>query len=405
MRRTLWAGLIALAAAAPLRGQTAPPRYDLLNTAVGGSARNVSLGGAAVAFPSDYTSSFVNPAGLGGLANDGVDFGSDSNNIDNFVVDLSNPKSRAINDPINYSFVGARFVTSDWGFAVSEQTPYNLDSQFTGDQVKTKRGAIKFSDNQDQTEIKVQDHVYTVAGARTFLDRRLSLGLAVNYIQVYESYDFNPITNFNTIAPIHVNATNDAVSADFGVLWRPVDWLQLGAAYKMGYRVPFDDSRNAGLPLGVSVFHDGKYPDRVSAGFMWRPAKSLRVFGQSNYVRAMKDTVVVGSGLFPTNASTVGVGRYETIDAHWGMELIPIDEPDITIKLWAGGYLEQTGIQGGYYRYHRCAGLGFSPWFLSSSVGVDDTELYNNFVVGLGVDMLSVAQRVAKKYHLNLPIQ
>ena len=45
-----------------------------------------------------------------GVTGTGFDFGSDGNTVDNFVVDLNDPKSRSLNIPIKYSYYGARLV-------------------------------------------------------------------------------------------------------------------------------------------------------------------------------------------------------------------------------------------------------------------------------------------------------
>lgn len=383
--------------------------YNFYPTAVEGSARSVGLGGSSLALPKDYSAVFVNPAGLGGLAGDGIDFGSDSSNIDNFVVDTSNPKAKALNDPIQFANYGLRYVSADgWGFGFAAQTPYKLDDAFSGTSkiVGRKSGKTVITTGLDQTEIQATSRIYSIGLAKTYLDRRLSVGMTVNYIQARETYDFAPV--FTTTAPVHLGATGDAFSADLGVLGRPVEWLQLAAVYKMGYRVAFDPARNAqakGTLGPVTAFRDAETPDRVSLGAAWMPSRYFRAFVSGDLVLPTKNTVVVGSNLFPGGTGVLTVGHSETLDGHWGLELIPIDEPDLTIRLWGGGYLEDTAIQGGYRRYHRTAGLAFEPWFLNFSVADDDAEYYNNFTIGLGVDILGVASRVSKARGWALPFQ
>ena len=403
------AAAAVLLLALPASGWAANSAYNFSPTAVEGSARAVGTGGSILASPKDYSAVFVNPAGLGGLAGDGVDFGSDSNSIDNFVVDVSNPKARALNDPLKFSFFGFRYVTENgWGFGFAEQTPYQLDDAFSGTTKVTRggRGGGTVT-GKDSTEIKATTTIYTLAAAKSYLDKRLSVGLAANYIQLSESYDFQPGLAGGT--PVsHLRATNDAFSADVGLLAQPYKWLQAAAVFKMGWRVPFEASRNADAlgsnNLPVQAFRDGKSPDKLSLGLRWAPSRYFSLMTQSNIVFGMKDTAVVGSGLFPGVDGSLSVGQTTTIDGHWGFEVIPVDEPDLTMKFWAGGYLENTGIQGGYTRYHRTAGASFQPWFLGLSMAIDDAELYNNFTVGLGIDMLEVAQRVSKKYGWKLPL-
>lgn len=404
-RRTAAALLLAsVAALAPGRAGAQATAYDFAPTAVEGSAREVGIGGATVASPKDYSAVFINPAGLGGLAGDGIDFGSDSNSIDNFIVDPSDPRSKALNDPLRFSFFGFRYVTSrGWGFGAAAQAPYDLDDTFAGT-AKTPKGS-KLRGQQDQTEIKAQTHIYTLAAARSFFDKKLSVGAAVNYIKVHESYDFTPV--FTTTSPVHLAADRDAFSGDLGLLGEPWPWLQLGAVYKMGWHASFDSSLNDGA-IGtagtVNAFRNGKSPDRVELGLRWHPNKHFSFMAQTNYRLAMKNTAVVGSGLFPGSSGQLLSGQSNSIDGHWGVEVVPIDEPGLTFKMWAGGYLEDTGLQGGFRRYHRTAGVGFSPWFWSLSMAVDDASLYNNFTVGLGIDLLEAASRVSKRMDWKLPL-
>lgn len=396
--------MYAVAAALAPGARAQSTAYDFAPTAVEGSAREIGIGGATIASPKDYSAVFINPAGLGGLAGAGVDFGSDANSVDNFIVDPSDPKSKALNDPLRFSFYGARYVTSDgWGLGIAKQTPYDLDNVFSGT-AKTPRGS-KLRGQQDQTEIKAHSDIYTLAGAKSFLGRRLSVGLALNYVRVHESYDFSPV--FATTAPIHAADEKDTFSADVGLLGNPFPWLQLGAVYKMGWRTSFDPSHNnsaIGTSGTVNAFRDGKAPDRLQLGLRWAPNKYFSFMAQSNYRLAMRNTTVVGSGLFPGNSGQLTSGQSNSLDGHWGVEIVPIDEPGLTFKMWAGGYVEDTGLQGGFRRYHRTAGFGFSPWFLSLSMAVDDAVLYNNFTVGLGIDLLEAASRVSERTGWKLPL-
>lgn len=392
---------LTVAAASPAAAQSA---YDFSPTAVEGSAREVGIGGATVASPKDYSAVFINPAGLGGIAGDGVDFGSDSNNIDNYVIDPDNPKAKALNDPLRFSFFGFRYVTKKgWGFGAAAQTPNDFDNIFSGT-APTPKGS-RLRGQQDQTEIKARADVYTLAAAKTFVDGKLSVGLALDYAKVRETYAFTPF--FSATQPVRLSADADAFAGDLGLLGQPFPSLQLGAVYKMGWRAKFDPALNnaaVGTNGTVAAFRDVKTPDRLSLGFRWHPVKVFSFMAQTNLRLAMKNTVVVGSGLFPGTSGTLASGQSNTVDGHWGAEIVPIDEPGLTFKMWAGGYMEDTGLHGGFRRYHRTAGLGFSPWFWSLSMAVDDAVMYNNFTVGLGIDMLEAASRVSRRMGWEMPL-
>lgn len=379
--------------------------YTLANTAVTGSARQVALSGATIAIPDDYSAVFLNPAGLAGMSGQGFDFGSDANIVDNFVVDLDDPKSRSLNAPLRYSYFGLKFVAgSGWGFGLAAQTPYSLDQTFvgTGGVRRKPNGTFVPVLNTDLTEVGMVAETYSAAAARAFFDGHLGLGAAMNYNRVTQSYALRTQAG-STI--IERSIQRDQVSGDFGALIKPVDWLQFGLAYKMGYRIGFEDSLNQGLPNGSSWFGDAKVPDRVTGGLAWRPSPAFTLFLQSVYTMRMRDTLLAGSGLFPGQpAQFVRAGQYDTIDGHWGAEVIPVDRNDLAIKIWAGGYLENTGVQGDYSRYHRTAGFQVAPWFFSLTMAVDDAELYNNFAVGFGVDLFKVAKRTASFYGWKLPI-
>ena len=178
MRRVIWPALI-LAILAGGRARAASPlgAYDLYPTAAEGSARYVALGGAIVAAPRDYGAVFINPAGLGGLAGHGIDFGSDSSNVDNFVIDPSQPDAKSLSDPINFSFYGVRYVSDDgWGIGVAEQNPYNVDDVFNGTARVAKPSQGTFT-GEDHTEIQAKDSIYTAAIAKTYFDNRLTFVL------------------------------------------------------------------------------------------------------------------------------------------------------------------------------------------------------------------------------------
>jgi len=376
--------------------------YSAYNTAVSGSARRVGLAGSIVALPDGYAATFLNPAGLSGLSGKGIDFGSDANTVDDFVVDLDNPKARGLNFPLKYSYSGFRFAsTRGWGFGFVASTPFQVDNTFLdGTTVRKPKGA-GFVINNSQTRVRLSVDTYTLAAAKT-LGEAWAIGASADFNRVRETYDYSAANG----SLAHLDRSRDAWSGSLGLLGRPARWLGLGAVYRSGFRAGFDPTLNAGIqPPGTNWFRDVKMPERIAAGlviFPWRDR--LRLYLQTNYVPKTSDTVLVGTGLFAGQAANVSVGQSDSVDGHWGLELIPVDYPDLTVKLWAGGYLENTGVQGGYSRYHRTAGLQLSPWFIDFSAAVDDADLYNNFSIGLGVDLLQLSSRVARHYGWKLPI-
>ena len=400
MRR--WILTAALLAGAPATSG-AVGAYDVFPTAAIGTARTVALGGATSAMdPDGYEAVFANPAGMSGMAGKGLDFGSDSNRVDNFIVDLNNPTARSLDVPLRYSFGGVRYVTnSGWGLGAAVSTPFNYDDTFNGT-TKVVGGKSTFVGTGDENDVHTLGSSYSVGGGKSFLGGRFGVGADVNYTQAETDYSFTPAVS--TVTAFSRSATGDAWSADFGVLALPYKWLRLGAVYKMGYRVPLG-SNNAGLPVSFNAFRDLKTPDRLLFGARVAPVENVRVFLQGRILFGMNGTVIIGSDAFPgTTGNTVAYGRTTTLDGGWGIEYVPYDVDDLTVKLRGGGYFENTGIVGGYVRYHRTAGFAFEPWFFNFSIAIDDAEFYNNFVVGVGVDLLGVAKRVSKVYGWNLPL-
>ena len=378
--------------------------YDVFPTAAIGTARTVALGGATSAVdPDGYEAVFANPAGMSGMAGKGLDFGSDGNSVDNVVVDLNNPNARSLDVPFKYSYGGARYVTdSGWGLGAAVSTPFNYDDQFSGT-TRVIKGKNSFVGSGDQNDVHTQGTSYAVGGGRSFLDGKFGLGADLSYVEATTQYSFTPISSSSS--PFSRSVSNDAISLDAGLLGLPYKWLRVGLLYKMGYRIPFNASHNTDLPVAFTAYRDLKTPDRVLLGLRLAPYQNLRIFLQGRVVFAMKNTFVSGSGVFPsTTGNTVASGQTTTLDGGWGIEYIPYDVDDLTIRLRAGGYFENTGIEGGYTRYHRTAGFAFEPWFFSVSMAIDDAEFYNNFVVGFGVDLLSVARRTSKMYGWNLPL-
>ncbi|MBI5210033.1 MAG: hypothetical protein HY927_08675 [Elusimicrobia bacterium] len=402
------AGVLPLFAAGTARAQAQAQHgsYNLQPTAVTGSTRYTGLAGAVAAYPDDYSAVFVNPAGLGGMAGTGFDFGSDSNNIDNFVVDTDAPGNRALNDPISFTFYGLRYISRDgWGVGAAYQEPYKIDGVYQGGRRVRFKSGFRIAPTADVIDLEVKHKVYTVAGGVSFLDGRLAAGLALNYGQVKESFVFTPSSPANP--PAELEGTEDAFSADAGLLARPWSWLQAGLVYKMRQDFRFSDSKYALPPAFRAPVRTARVPDRATAGLAWLPHRRFRLAVQSTFNRKMGDAYIVGSVLGPGGAAlvdSVAAGQHGTFDGRWGAEYVPFDASDLTVKLWAGGYYEDTGIQGGYRRYHKTAGFNVAPWFLSLSMAVDDSELYNNFSVGLGVDVLQAATRAAKALGWRLPL-
>ena len=384
------------------RGQSTD--YNVFPTAVTGSARTVALAGSIISDPDGYESVFVNPAGLSGLGGSGIDFGSDGNNVDNVVVDLNDPTSRSLNVPIKYSYSGLRFVTdSGWGLGFAAQTPFIVDDVFNGTTRAVRRKGTVFVATGDINEVISSADSYTLAAGKSFLGDKLAVGVALNYTRVRSKYEFTPIVSGGL--PFNRSATNNAFSGDLGMIAAPTKWLRLGAVYKMGYRVRFSPALNEGLPVAFIPFRDVQTPDRLAIGLRLAPREELRLYAQARAIFAMRDTVVSGSDVFPGAAgATLQSGRKTTLTGAWGLEYIPYDKSDLVVKFWAGGYMEDTNIQGGYTRYHHTAGFSRAPWFLSFNMAIDRSEFYNNFVVGLGVDLLKAATRTANKYGWKLPI-
>lgn len=377
--------------------------YYAHTTAVTGSARHVALGGAVVAAPDGYAMVFLNPAGLAGLTGAGIDFGSDGNRVANFLPDLNDPQQRTLGAEITYSYAGARYIrSSGWGFGYVVQEPYVTDESYL-DLTPIRKPAVATPPpfaNETRTRLSLRAH--TAAYGRAFLDKRLGLGVALNWIEGRERYDFSLAHQ----AP-HVSAKDSArtVTADLGALARPADWLQLGAVYRMGYRLNFDEGLNAGLPGGADWFRDVKVPHRVIFGAALWPQRRLRLYAQGTRTFRTSDTAAPGSALFPGQSQeVVSVGQNDFSSWHWGAEVIVFKRADLTVKAWGGGYYEETGVEGGFARYHNTAGLQYSPWFFDFSLAVDRAALYDNFSVGLGVDVLALIERIAKRRGWKLPV-
>lgn len=384
-------------------GDAAALSYYAHSTAAAGSAKHIALGGAVVAAPDGYAMVFLNPAGLAGLSGAGIDFGSDGNRISNFVPDLNNPQNRSLDTEINYSYAGARYIHSDgWGFGYVAQTPYAVDDSFMDMTTVRKPDLATPPPFANESRVRLSLRSHTAAYGRAFLDKSLGVGVAVNFIEGRESFDFS-LAHKNP--HISEKTTARTMTADLGLLTRPRSWVQLGATYRMGYRLDFDESLNARLPAGVTWFRDAKVPHRVAFGAAFWLQGRFKLLLQGTRTFRTSDTAVPGSALFAGQSQdAVTVGQNDSSTWHWGSEVIVFKKADICIKAWGGGYLEETGVEGGFTRYHNTAGLQYSPWFFDFSIAVDRAVLYDNFSVGLGVDILALVQRIAKKRGWKLPV-
>ncbi len=197
---------------------------------------------------------------------------------------------------------------SGWGLGAGAQTPFNYDDTFNGT-TKVVRGKSSFVGTGDVNDVNTSGTGYALGGGRGFLGRKVrSRGGSQLRRGHDEKYNYTPVVTPGAHRSSVPSPTTRS-PVDAGLLGQPYKWLRAGALYKMGYRIPFNSSHNAGLPVAFSAYNDLKTPDRVLLGLRLSPYDNLRFFLQGRVTFAMKDTFVGGSGRVPGTAGNTVASR------------------------------------------------------------------------------------------------
>jgi len=239
------------------------------NTLIG--CRAIALGGAFNAVADDPSAIFYNPAGL-------VQQESNFNlSFDGFYVwptfEMTLPNGSTIHSNYNTSlpqfFLTARLndrVTFGFGLFV----PY------AGGGVDWKKADLGYP-------LKTKMGVSSLTPAVAYkLSDKLSVGLTLNY---YTS-NFTLDTEMEAMGPLHSEESGSALSAGFGLMYRPWDWLGVGLSVRGPAKLTM--SGKTSLTLGpYKVYMDSetsiKIPWDLEAGLAFRLSERLLFSASAQY--------------------------------------------------------------------------------------------------------------------------
>ena len=437
IRRGIGRGLAAvvLLAAARLAAAQDILEQDRLDTTgrqnltLGSGARAYGMGGAFLARADDATAASWNPAGLSylrlpelslvGVANS---FSVTSNNID---TDTLNGKA--------FDFAAFTWPVAIGGARGAIQLSYQRAISFDG------RREIKQYDSKGlprRYDDGSSDGGFDVIGFGTGLrlTRHLRAGLTVNrwfngytqtlHRQVYSVLD--PTTGVpgpprNPLRDFALDFRPDGWSANFGLMWSPVESLNIGAVYKTGFSadVEMDKSRADGWGTIGAInevttnAHSSdsvqmEFPRSYGFGASWRPRETLTLSADFTLTRWSKATILNYFNLPATPESVEDVPSPRPDPQVYGLLQYPTLQPAPTTDDptdQANGQQDKQEIRVGV-EWVLIKGAVKVPlragYFSDRQITPDrisgDVPRFNGFTAGIGVALGPVLLDVAWVY-------
>lgn len=337
--------------ALPYSTRTRP--YNGWQPAVRGDLASVGMSGSGVGVPFGVSTSDMNPAGHA-LTMPSVHM-------------QFNPTSRIDEETLRHD---GSVEEAQWGLAISAPPWGGGLSYYTQ---MTEEGMFTSTGSSDPFWAHVAVKELRLTVARTFLEDRLSLGVAASLYQgVRRSNGFG--------------FDSSAWSYRVGCLYRlQSDWI-IGFAYSPRVELPAgeatsDQSALPGFNQAILV------PSVWAAGLGYYPHRFLR-FGMSVHGVADEE----GGALLADES--VSVGRRFTLQPRLGARYTMGEFENLRVELAVGAYLEISRMSDKSDRLHGTASVEVNPWFLNTGVGIDLSRNYRNLMVSVGVDVIRLSRQL-----------
>lgn len=321
--------------------------FDGLGTTVRGDIRTVGMAGASVGLGDSFIAAQQNPAGLALTL-----FSADAKITSNRVQDaLIQGELSSLLVTFNSGIAWAPYP---WGFSLGVVAPYTEGKEFAQGLAANSIREVRFSI------------------ARNFFSNRFSLGASAI---VGQSELIVGSKGYSTFAP----------GAAVG--------LQIQFPHRFLFGISATTPmRYAGAPDAdsgaiTSFFRDTGVPMRGGIGLGWIPNRYFRLG-----VTAMIYGPQSGGALL--RSETDLISENWTAQPHVGASYLWIDYKEFRSVFSAGTYLENPRIIGSSLRPHITAGLEVIPWVLVAATGVDIAPGYLNFLLGFGVDLVRVFEKL-----------
>ncbi|MBU3915689.1 outer membrane protein transport protein, partial [bacterium] len=321
-----------------------------------GSAKVSAMGGAYTGYSKDINGVLYNPAGIA-LADWGIDFGGNANQIINLEADLNNDGIKDGLPFIYYSYSAAfRLGGLILGAGISE--PYHVDMDLSG------TDGSGYSENRKLSIALVSFNVPVAFR----LTENLAIGVTFQTQSLYERYQHTSDNPATTKIDIGANS-EETTNAIYGIAWQQSKNVSWGLCYKKGNKFVVDDSLNTQTG-GVNWFKSAVFPGVYTLGIAWQPSEYWLITLDADYIEATKDAVYVGSEL------VAGFNRIE-IDPkkksifHSGMQWQFAANSWVDAYLRAGTYNEPPRLIDAAERQHTTFGFAARFAVLTAALSID----------------------------------
>ncbi len=310
------------------------------------------MAGATVAIPGSISALETNPAGLT------MTMGSVSAQINS-----SETRDRTVNGsdskPIMNRQGGLAVVPGNWGYAITYYTPSYEGGSYTS----------PTTGRTSDYEVSIRQLRFSVA--RSFLNKRLSLGL-----------------NFNIDHATRVAGAEDSSATDFSYKLGAIYHLRNHFLVGMSYTPPQDIgdglARSGGNDL-PGFAQPIKTPMILTIGTGWIPNRYFSLGFSVATVGTTSNSALLRDQNKP-------VGEYLTLQPRMGASYMIAEYKWVRISTAVGAYYETPRIKEAPNRLHGTFALQVNPWFLNIGFGLDEAERYNNLTFSVGIDIVRTAR-------------
>jgi long-subunit fatty acid transport protein len=378
-------------ARAHAQGSTTPDQLDLnsrSSVVQGSGARALGMGGAFLARPDDATAASWNPAGLSYLRSPEISLvgASGSLNIQKIAIDgeLITEDSRSGHAA---DFLAVTYPLAIKSVSGSLQLSYQRAISFDADRTIETLAAP----TQQLTTSGGFDVIALGTGLQ--LSRRVRAGLTVNrWFNGYTATQDRSQSPVNGGRPARQTSLDFSISGfnvNLGLIWSPIDRLNLGAVYKTGFTAQVDLSRSridynsAGVEVSRNSHSSSDVrldmPSAYGFGASWRPKDQLTVsadFTHSNWSKALVHNYFT---LTQTGVQTFDVLYYPTLVT---------DPPQKDTAQFRAG-VEYVIVKGSLKWPVRVGYVADRQLFQTFNQATGDSNhappLYNGFTAGTGL--------------------
>ncbi len=228
-----------------------------------------------------------------------------------------------------------------------------------------KGWGFAFGSNSRQVDgnndLRLQHNSWVLGTARSFLDRKLSLGIQA-------------MTHTAILTEENVHHGGESIGFGVGAIYRFPYRILLGGSFLSGTSVSLEDIKN---PV--------KIPWNAGLGLAFVPNHAFRVS-----VSLLTTAATPNSRLLLDESRSLGEDL--TLQPRLGFSYRALDQERLKVTLTAGSYYDPARIEGVSSRFHATAGVSVAAWIFSLGVGVDTASGYLNRNVSAGLNLVRTLQ-------------